>query len=90
MEEHPHRAVAHRRIFLIQDEHADLSGAPFDTISVMGVDDDGHGYFSRTFENHGYYWRYALSVDGATWTLTGDTERATTNFSDGNRKQDIV
>ena len=76
--------------FLIQDEHADLDGAPFDTLSVIGVEEDGSGYFARSFENHGFYRHYVLSVDGATWTLTGDTERATTIFSNGNRKQDIV
>ena len=78
------------KFFLIQDERADLDGAPFDTLSVMGVEEDENGYFARSFENHGFFRHYAVSVDGAKWTLTGDTERATTIFSNGNRKQVIV
>ena len=76
--------------FLIQDERAHLERAPFDTISIMGVDPDTGAYFARSFENHGFYRHYKLRVDGAKWILAGDTERATTTFSDRNRKQHIV
>jgi hypothetical protein len=71
--------------FLIQDERAQIGGAPFDTLTVMGVEPGDKGYFTRTFENHGFYRQYALSVDGLTWLLEGETERARTVFSaDGN------
>jgi hypothetical protein len=71
--------------FLIQDERARLDGKPFDTLSVLGVDDDTGVYFARSFENHGYYRRYGVSVHGRTWLIEGKTERARTVFSiDGN------
>lgn len=71
--------------FLMQDERAQIGGKVFDTLSVTGVDPSGERFISRTFENHGFYRHYALSVDGPTWLLTGETERATTTFSpDGN------
>lgn len=78
------------KFFLIQDERAHVDGSPFDTLSVLGVDADTGAYFARSFENHGFYRHYSLSVDGDRWTLTGETERATMTFSDRNRKQDIV
>ena len=71
--------------FVIQDERAQIGGAPFDTLSIMGVEPGGTGHFARTFENHGFYRHYALSVDYRTWLLKGETERARTVFSaDGN------
>ncbi len=76
--------------FLIQDERAHVDGAPFDTLSIMGVDAHTGGYFARSIENHGFYRHYELSADGAKWTLTGDTERATMTFANANRKQDII
>ncbi len=78
------------RFFVIQDERAHVDGAPFDTLSILGADDDAGHYFSRSVENHGFYRHYALRADGVTWTLTGETERATTTFSDDNRKQTVV
>ena len=71
--------------FLVQDERAQIGGKPFDTLSIMGVEPDNKGHFARTFENHGFYRHYPLSVDDRTWTLEGETERARTVFSaDGN------
>ena len=71
--------------FLIQDERAQIGGAPFDTLSIMGIEPGDKGYFARTFENHGFYRHYALSVENRTWLLEGDIERACTVFgSDGN------
>ena len=71
--------------FLIQDECAQIGTATLDTVSVMGVDADGNVCFARTFENHGFYRHYALSADGRTWMLQGETERARTVFAaDGN------
>jgi hypothetical protein len=71
--------------FLVQDERAQIGGKPFDTVSIMGVEPDDKGHFARTFENHGFYRHYALSVDGRTWLLEGENELARTVFSaDGN------
>lgn len=76
--------------FLIQDERAQVDGAPFDTLFVLGVDAETEDCFASTFENHGFHRRYALRVDGDQWTLTGAAERATMRFSDGNRKQVVI
>ncbi len=73
--------------FLIQDERANIAGRPFDTLSVIGVDPASHDLVARTFDNNGFYRHYALSVDGAVWTLSGETERARIEFADGNRTQ---
>jgi hypothetical protein len=71
--------------FLIQDERARIDGNVFDTLSIMGVEPGDTGHFARTFENHGFYRHYALSVDGRTWQLRGEFERARTVFGvDGN------
>lgn len=76
--------------FLIQDERAWVGGGPFDTLFVLGVDNDRGECFARTFENHGFARHYALKADGYTWTLTGQTERASITFSEDNRKQLVV
>lgn len=78
------------QFFLIQDERARIDGQVFDTLSVMGVDAAAGGYFARTFENHGFYRHYRLNRDGDVWHLSGDTERASITFSDGNRRQVIA
>ena len=66
--------------FLIQDERAKVGGTAFDTLSVMGVEPGKKGHFARTFENHGFYRHYGISVDRRTWLLEGKTERARTIF----------
>lgn len=76
--------------FLIQDERAQLQGKPFDTLSIMGVEPAGVGCFARTFENHGFYRHYNLSVDHRTWLLEGKTERARTVFSADGKTQTIT
>ena len=74
-----------RSVHLGDDVWARIGGKPFDTLSVMGVKPDTDNYIARTFENHGFYRHYALSVDDRTWLLEGETERARTVFSaDGN------
>ncbi len=75
--------------FLIQDERALVNGAIFDTLSVLGVETDNAKYFARTFENHGFYRHYDLSVDHRTWVLKGKTERALTVFSADGQTQTI-
>lgn len=75
--------------FLVQDERAIIGANPFDTLSVMGVDAKTGRYFARSFENHGFYRHYDVAVDGRVWTLTGETERARTEFSADGRTQTI-
>jgi hypothetical protein len=74
--------------FLVQDEKADIQGNRFDTLSVMGVDEDG-SYFASSFENHGFHRRYGVKRQGDLWTLSGDQERATIKFEDEGRTQVI-
>ena len=76
--------------FLIQDERARIGGTAFDTFSIMGVEPGDKGHFARTFENHGFYRHYALSVDGRTWLLEGETERARTVFHADGHTQTIT
>ena len=76
------------KFFLIQDERARVDG-PFDTLSVMGWDEDNGRYFARTFENHGFYRNYELTVEGNVWTLSGKTERASIAFSSDGKRQNI-
>ena len=72
--------------FIVQDERAN---GPFDTLSLMGWDAQAGRYFARTIENHGFARGYTLTVDGRTWTLTGEQERATQIFSADGRSQEI-
>ena len=64
--------------FLVQDERARIGGNAFDTLTILGVEPGTNGHFARTFENHGFYRYYGISVDGKTWLLEGKTERART------------
>jgi Protein of unknown function (DUF1579) len=75
--------------FLIQEEKARPGGDVFDTLSVMGVDAKTGQYFSRSFENHGFYRHYDVSVNSNVWTITGEHERARIEFSEDNRTQII-
>lgn len=74
--------------FLIQDERATVAG-PFDTLSIMGWDDDTGRYFARTFENHGFYRHYDVDVQDRTWSFNGASERARITFSEDGRTQTI-
>lgn len=82
-----HECVWHTgKFFLIQDERADIAGKRFDTLSILGVDEN-RSYFSRGFENHGFYRNYKVTRDGATWHFDGPTERATVIFENKDRRQ---
>lgn len=72
--------------FFVQEEQADISGDRFDTLSIMGVGEDG-AYFARSFENHGFYRHYEITRDSDSWRLSGPTERSTIRFTGGNPKQ---
>lgn len=72
--------------FVVQDERAN---GPFDTLSLMGWDAEAERYFARSIENHGFARDYTMTVDGRTWTLTGEHERATHRFSADARTQEV-
>ena len=75
--------------FVIEDERADIDGYRFDTLVIIGADENG-GYFLRSFENHGHRRDYKLSRTGKVWTIEGATERARIEFSDGGAEQVII
>ncbi len=82
-----HEAVWHTgRFFIVQDERADIAGKRFDTLSLIGVDEDG-SYFARSIENHGYYRDYKMTRDGDRWRFDGATERAFVVFEGGGKRQ---
>lgn len=72
--------------FIVQDERAN---GPFDTLSLMGWDAEAGRYFARSIENHGLARDYAMAVEGRTWTLAGEHERAAYRFSEDGRSQEI-
>ena len=74
------------KFFVVQDERADISGSRFDTLSILGVQEDGT-FFSRSVENHGFYRDYAVTRDGDTWRFDGPTERATVRFEHDRARQ---
>ena len=75
---------------VLSTKRATIGPNPFDTLSLMGVDAKTGRYFARSIENHGYYRDYELAVDGRTWTLTGDKERARIEFSADGLTQSIT
>ena len=72
--------------FIVQDERAN---GPFDTLSLMGWDAEAGRYFARSIENHGFARDYTMTVEGRTWTLSGEHERATYSFSEDGLTQAI-
>jgi Protein of unknown function (DUF1579) len=86
-----HTAAWHTgELFLIQNERATVGLAPFDTLSILGVDPDTGRAFARTFENHGFCRDYELAHDGRLWTLTGPSERARIELSEDGKRQTIA
>jgi hypothetical protein len=77
------------KFFLIQNECAEVGG-PFDTLNVLGWDASARRYFARTFENHGFYRHYEVTVLGKIWTISGETERARVEFSADGQRQTIT
>ncbi len=83
-----HDAAWHTgKFFIIQDERADIAGDRFDTLSIIGVDEDG-SYFSRSVENHGFYRDYKVTREGDRWQFDGLTERAAVTFTNEGTRQD--
>ena len=56
----------------------------------MGWDDNTGRYFARSFENHGFYRHYDVTVEGKVWTTSGKSERARIEFTDHGRRQIIT
>lgn len=59
-------------------------------MSVLGVESRTDQCFARTFENHGFYRHYKLTVDDRIWLLEGETERARTVFDANGNTQTIT
>lgn len=72
--------------FIVQDERAN---GPFDTLSLMGWDAEAGRYFARSIENRGFARDYSMTIEGRSWTLTEEHERATYEFSEDGRSQEI-
>ena len=82
-----HEASWHTgKFFVVQDERADIAGRRFDTLSILGLNEDD-SYFSRSIENHGFYRDYKVDRDGDRWRFDGATERATVVFEDAGKRQ---
>jgi hypothetical protein len=45
-------------------------------MSVIRWDENTRRYFARTFENHGLYRHYDVTVEGKVWMISGEFERA--------------
>ena len=77
------------RFFVVQRWNEHGSAEPFIGLGVMGYDSETKRYFTRSFENHGFYRHYDMTIDGNHWTLDGATERARVEFADDGNTQRI-
>lgn len=68
--------------FVVQRWNEHGTGEPFIGLGVIGYDAETKRYFTRSFENHGFYRHYDMGVDGDVWTINGATERARVEFTD--------
>lgn len=75
--------------FLVTHWDATTGGKPFRGLGVMSYDAAKDSYASRSFENHGYFRKYAVSVDGDVWSFSGKSERARIEFADRGKTQII-
>ena len=78
------------KFFIVQREDARIGLGTLITHSVIGYDEPSGGYVAHAFENHGFYRRYTVRVDGRIWTFSGDTERARIEFSEDGRTQTVT
>ena len=56
----------------------------------MGWDEARSLYVMHSFENHGFYRRYDVTVDRNVSTISGGTERARIEFQSGGSRQIIT
>ena len=78
------------QFFVIQTWDAKTGANPFKGTAIINWDEKYQHYMTRSYENHGFVRDYVTSVDGKTWTFTGDTERARIEFTDGGDTQKIT
>ena len=78
------------QFFVLQRWDAMTGSNPFQGTAIISWDDTNKNFVTRSYENHGFVRDYLTSVDGETWTLTGDTERASVEFTDGGNTQKIA
>jgi hypothetical protein len=77
------------QFFVVQRWNEHGSTEPFIGLGVMGYDQRTARHFTRSFENHGFYRHYDMTVEGNIWTFDGPTERARVEFVDGGDTQRI-
>ena len=70
--------------FLVNRWDARVGDRPFEGMAVFGHDTES-GYFATFYDNAGHHPTYLVTIEGNTWTLTGEAQRATYEFAeDGN------
>lgn len=77
------------QFFVVQREDARIGTDSLITHSVLGFDSTSGEYYAHAFENHGYYRRYRVRVEGRIWTFESDTERATVEMSADGKRQTV-
>lgn len=78
------------QFFVMQRWDAMTGANAFQGIAIISWDDTNKHFVTRSYENHGFVRDYLTSVDGETWTFTGETERARVEFADGGDTQKIA
>ena len=68
--------------FLVNRWDARVGERDFKGMAVFGYDPQ-RGYFARFHDNAGNAPDYRVSIDGTTWTLTGEAQRAVYEFGAG-------
>jgi len=68
--------------FLVNRWDARVGERDFKGMAVFGYDPQ-RGHFARFHDNAGNAPDYRVSIDGATWTLTGEAQRAVYEFGAG-------
>ena len=74
--------------FLVNRWDAKVGDRPFQGMAVFGHDAET-GYFATFYDDAGHHPTYLVTIEGSTWTLTGEAQRATYEFSDGGRAMRI-
>lgn len=75
--------------FLVNQWDARVGDRDFKGMAVFGHDVE-RGYFATFYDNLGNHPTYELQVDGGTWHLLGDAQRATYEFANDGRTVSIV
>jgi hypothetical protein len=75
--------------FLVQQEIALAGSGALITHSVIAYDAEAGHYVAHAFENHGYYRKYDVAVEGRVWTFGASLERARIEFDADHRQQSV-